>query len=182
VFGGAATTAVQLAAAAAPADSGTVMPGTPRCHTSQLAAAFTGASSVMLHKGVTLVLTNESDRTEHHASAWSPRRTGNVGGWNATSATAQRQLAGLASKLGLAAQALEHDDAQTKALLNQVTSHTAQALKDLRELARGIYPTLLAGMGVAAARSAQVSGGPHISTVPDRSVINRRQGNRRGLW
>jgi hypothetical protein len=39
------------------------MPGTPRCHTSQLAAAFTGASSAMLHKGVTLVLTNESDRT-----------------------------------------------------------------------------------------------------------------------
>ena len=67
VFGGAATTAVQLAAAAAPADSGTVMPGTPRCHTSQLAAAFTGAGSAMLHKGVTLVLTNESDRTEHHA-------------------------------------------------------------------------------------------------------------------
>lgn len=89
MFGGAATTAVQLAAAAAPADSGTVMPGTPRYHTSQLAAAFTGASSAMLHKGVTLVLTNESDRTEHHASAWSPRRTGNVGGWNATSATAR---------------------------------------------------------------------------------------------
>jgi hypothetical protein len=39
--GGAATTAVQPAAATAPPDSGTVMPGTPRCHTSQLAAAFT---------------------------------------------------------------------------------------------------------------------------------------------
>jgi signal transduction histidine kinase len=68
---------------------------------------------------------------------------------------AQRQLAGLVGKLELAAQALEHDEAQAKALLKQVTSHTAQALKDLRELARGIYPALLADMGVAAALDAQ---------------------------
>jgi signal transduction histidine kinase len=73
---------------------------------------------------------------------------------------AQRQLAGLASKLELAAQALEHDEAQAKALLNQVTSHTAQALKDLRELARGIYPALLADMGIAAALDAQARKAP----------------------
>jgi hypothetical protein len=52
---------------------------------------------------------------------------------------------------------LERDDAQTKALLNQVTSHAAQAL---RELARGIYPTLLADMGVAAALDAQARKAP----------------------
>jgi signal transduction histidine kinase len=68
---------------------------------------------------------------------------------------AQRQLAGLASKLELAAQTLQHDEAQAKTLLNQVTTHTAQALKDLRELARGIYPALLADMGIAAALDAQ---------------------------
>jgi signal transduction histidine kinase len=68
---------------------------------------------------------------------------------------AQRQLAGLVGKLELAAQALEHDEAHAKALLNQVTSHTAQALKDLRELARGIYPALLADLGIAAALDAQ---------------------------
>jgi signal transduction histidine kinase len=73
---------------------------------------------------------------------------------------AQRQLAGLASELELAAQALEHDEAQAKALLNQVTSHTAQALKDLRELARGIYPALLADMGIAAALDAQARKAP----------------------
>jgi signal transduction histidine kinase len=73
---------------------------------------------------------------------------------------AQRQLAGLASQLELAAQALEHDEAQAKALLNQVTSHTAQALKDLRELARGIYPALLADMGIAAALDAQARKAP----------------------
>jgi signal transduction histidine kinase len=73
---------------------------------------------------------------------------------------AQRQLAGLAGKLELAAQALEHDEAQAKALLNQVTSHTAQALKDLRELARGIYPALLADMGIAPALDAQARKAP----------------------
>ena len=73
---------------------------------------------------------------------------------------AQRQLVGLASKLGLAARAMEHDEAQAKALLNQVTSHTAQALKDLRELARGIYPALLADMGVGAALDAQARKAP----------------------
>jgi signal transduction histidine kinase len=73
---------------------------------------------------------------------------------------AQRQLAGLAGKLELAAQALEHDEVQAKALLNQVTSHTAQALKDLRELARGIYPALLADMGIAPALDAQARKAP----------------------
>ena len=73
---------------------------------------------------------------------------------------AQRQLAGLASTLGLAAQALEHDEAQAKTLLNQVTARTAEALKDLRELARGIYPALLADMGVAAALGAQARKAP----------------------
>jgi signal transduction histidine kinase len=73
---------------------------------------------------------------------------------------AQRQLASLDSELELAAQALEHDEAQAKALLNQVTSHTAQALKDLRELARGIYPALLADMGIAAALDAQARKAP----------------------
>ena len=73
---------------------------------------------------------------------------------------AQRQLAGLASKLGLAAQALEHDEDHAKALLDEVISHSAEALKDLRELARGIYPALLADMGVAAALDAQARKAP----------------------
>jgi signal transduction histidine kinase len=73
---------------------------------------------------------------------------------------AQRQLAGLASKLGLAAQALEHDEDHAKALLDEVISHSAEALKDLRELARGIYPALLADMGIAAALDAQARKAP----------------------
>jgi signal transduction histidine kinase len=73
---------------------------------------------------------------------------------------AQRELAGLAGKLGAAAQALDHDEARAKALLNEVTSEIAGALKNLRELARGIYPALLADMGIAAALDAQARNAP----------------------
>jgi signal transduction histidine kinase len=73
---------------------------------------------------------------------------------------AQRELAGLAGKLGAAAQALDHDKARAKALLNEVTSEIAGALRNLRELARGIYPALLADMGIAAALDAQARNAP----------------------
>jgi signal transduction histidine kinase len=68
--------------------------------------------------------------------------------------------AGLAGKLAMAAQALDHDEARAKALLNEVTSEIAGALKNLRELARGIYPALLADMGIAAALDAQARNAP----------------------
>jgi signal transduction histidine kinase len=73
---------------------------------------------------------------------------------------AQRELAGLAGKLGDAARALDDDEAQAKVLLNEVTSEIAGALASLRELARGIYPPLLAGMGIAAALDAQARKAP----------------------
>jgi signal transduction histidine kinase len=73
---------------------------------------------------------------------------------------AQRDLAGLAGKLGQAAAALDRDEAQAKALLNDVTAEIAGALASLRELARGIYPPLLADLGVAAALDAQARKAP----------------------
>jgi signal transduction histidine kinase len=73
---------------------------------------------------------------------------------------AQRELAGLAGKLGQAADALDRDEAQAKALLTDVTAEIARALAGLRELARGIYPPLLADMGVAAALDAQARKAP----------------------
>jgi len=72
----------------------------------------------------------------------------------------QRELAGLAGKLGDAARALDHDEARAKALLDEVTSEIAGALAGLRELARGIYPPLLADMGIAAALDAQARRAP----------------------
>jgi signal transduction histidine kinase len=68
---------------------------------------------------------------------------------------AQAGLAGLAGKLAEAARALDHDETRAKELLNEVTSEIATALANLRELARGIYPPLLADLGVAAALDAQ---------------------------
>jgi signal transduction histidine kinase len=73
---------------------------------------------------------------------------------------AQAGLAGLAGKLGEVASALDHDEARAKALLGEVTSEVAAALADLRELARGIYPPLLADLGVAAALEAQARKAP----------------------
>ena len=73
---------------------------------------------------------------------------------------AQQALAGLAGKFGEAAQALDQDEAQAKELLNEVTSEIAGALASLRELARGIYPPLLADMGIAAALDAQARKAP----------------------
>jgi signal transduction histidine kinase len=73
---------------------------------------------------------------------------------------AQRELAGLADKLGQAADALDRDEAEAKALLTDVTAEIARALAGLRELARGIYPPLLADMGVAAALDAQARKAP----------------------
>jgi signal transduction histidine kinase len=72
----------------------------------------------------------------------------------------QLELAGLAGKLGDAAHALDHDEARAKALLDEVTSEIAGALASLRELARGIYPPLLADMGIAAALDAQARRAP----------------------
>jgi signal transduction histidine kinase len=77
----------------------------------------------------------------------------------------QRALAGLAGRLGDAARALDHDEARARALLNEVTSEIAGALANLRELARGIYPPLLADMGIAAALDAQARKAPVPVTV-----------------
>ncbi len=63
-------------------------------------------------------------------------------------------------QLGQAARALDQDEAQAKALLNEVTAEIGGALANLRELARGIYPPLLADMGVAAALDAQARKAP----------------------
>jgi signal transduction histidine kinase len=85
---------------------------------------------------------------------------------------AQRDLAGLAGKLGEAARALDHDEARAKVLLNEVTAELAAALASLRELARGVYPALLADMGIAAALDAQARKAP-IPVAIDADAIGR---------
>ncbi len=68
---------------------------------------------------------------------------------------AQQQLVALSVKLRLADGLVERDATQAHELLAQLQGETNSALEDLRDLARGIYPPLLADKGLAAALAAQ---------------------------
>jgi signal transduction histidine kinase len=67
---------------------------------------------------------------------------------------AQQQLVALKISLGLAHQ-LVTSLPEAADLLTQTEQQAAEALEDLRELARGIYPPLLADLGLRAALEAQ---------------------------
>ncbi len=68
---------------------------------------------------------------------------------------AQQQLVALAVKLRLADGLVERDASKAHELLGQLQGETNAALEDLRDLARGIYPPLLADKGLPAALEAQ---------------------------
>jgi signal transduction histidine kinase len=68
---------------------------------------------------------------------------------------AQQQLVALMVKLRLAEGTAERDPDRVPALLQGLRSDAGDALENLRELARGIYPPLLADQGLPAALSAQ---------------------------
>jgi signal transduction histidine kinase len=75
---------------------------------------------------------------------------------------AQQQLVALAVKLRLADAMVDKDPAKAHDLLGQIQQETNRALQDLRDLARGIYPPLLADKGLAAAVESQA----HKSPIP----------------
>jgi signal transduction histidine kinase len=75
---------------------------------------------------------------------------------------AQQQLVALSVKLRLAATMLQRDPDRTATMLAELLDDSNRALEDLRDLARGIYPPLLADKGLAAALTAQAAR----STVP----------------
>jgi signal transduction histidine kinase len=68
---------------------------------------------------------------------------------------AQQQLVALQVKQRLAEAVVDRDPAKARALLAQLQADTAAALDDLRDLARGIYPPLLADKGLVTAVEAQ---------------------------
>jgi signal transduction histidine kinase len=68
---------------------------------------------------------------------------------------AQQQLVALTVKMRLARSLASKDTAKAEAMLEQMESETHTALEDLRDLARGIYPPLLADKGLPAALEAQ---------------------------
>jgi signal transduction histidine kinase len=68
---------------------------------------------------------------------------------------AQQQLVALAVKLRLAEQVAERDPPKVSELLAGLRSEAGDALENLRDLARGIYPPLLADKGLVAALESQ---------------------------
>jgi signal transduction histidine kinase len=68
---------------------------------------------------------------------------------------AQQQLVALGVKLRLADSLMDRDPAKTHELMSQLQQETTSAIDDLRDLARGIYPPLLADRGLEAALEAQ---------------------------
>jgi signal transduction histidine kinase len=73
---------------------------------------------------------------------------------------AQQDLVALAIKAQLADVTIDEDPAEAKQILGEIRADAAGALENLRDLARGIYPPLLADLGLAAALNAQARKSP----------------------
>ena len=81
---------------------------------------------------------------------------------------AQQQLVALSVKLRLAEGMVERDPAKARELLSELQGQTGETLEDLRDLARGIYPPLLADKGLFAALESQARRSPLPVTIePD---------------
>jgi signal transduction histidine kinase len=81
---------------------------------------------------------------------------------------AQQQLVALAVKLGLAERLVATDPDRAASMLAEAKAETNDALSDLRDLARGIYPPLLADKGLTAALEGQARKSPMpVEVEPD---------------
>jgi signal transduction histidine kinase len=88
---------------------------------------------------------------------------------------AQQQLVALSVKLRLAEGLVDRDTEKTKAMLAALQTETGQAIEDLRDLARGIYPPLLADKGLVAALEAQARKGSVATSVEAANVARYPQ-------
>jgi signal transduction histidine kinase len=80
----------------------------------------------------------------------------------------QQQLVALAVKLKLADTMIDRDAQVAHASLAQLQTDAQQTLEDLRDLARGIYPPLLADKGLVAALESQARRAPlPVTLAPD---------------
>ena len=73
---------------------------------------------------------------------------------------AQQQLVALAVKTRLADSLVGRDEAKIHDVLSQIQTEAQEALENLRDLARGIYPPILADQGLAVALDAQARRSP----------------------
>jgi signal transduction histidine kinase len=83
---------------------------------------------------------------------------------------AQQQLVALAVKQRLVGALVGKDDERARRMLEELQADTNAALEDLRDLARGIYPPLLADKGLVAALEAQARRSPIPVTVEGEGV------------
>jgi signal transduction histidine kinase len=83
---------------------------------------------------------------------------------------AQQQLVALALKVRLSRRLTDQDPAKANQLLEETEQELAQALDDLRDLARGIYPPLLADQGLVMALQAQARRAPMPVEIEDDSI------------
>jgi signal transduction histidine kinase len=87
---------------------------------------------------------------------------------------AQQRLVSLALTLRLARERLDAEPAQTALLLDRAREELDQALGELRDLARGIHPPVLADRGLGAAVEALAARAPLpvtvINRLPDRRL------------
>ncbi len=88
---------------------------------------------------------------------------------------AQQQLVALSVQLRLAEGLVDRDPDKTKSMLANLQAATGQAIEDLRDLARGIYPPLLADKGLVAALQAQARKGTVETTVEAEHVTRYPQ-------
>ncbi len=88
---------------------------------------------------------------------------------------AQQQLVALAVKQRLAEGLVRRDPDKAAAILAELQAETAEALENLRDLARGIYPPLLAEKGLEAALVAQARKSPFRVTVEAHAIGRYRQ-------
>ena len=78
---------------------------------------------------------------------------------------AQQDLVALGINLKLGGITVAEDPARAEQVFGELQAEAAGALENLRDLARGIYPPLLADLGLAAALGAQASKSPVPVTV-----------------
>jgi signal transduction histidine kinase len=87
---------------------------------------------------------------------------------------AQQQLVALGVKMSLAQRLLRGDVDAADRMLDELRGEATQALDDLRELARGIYPPLLADRGLVEAVQAQARKAPFPVRVEAVGPIGRQ--------
>jgi signal transduction histidine kinase len=85
---------------------------------------------------------------------------------------AQQRLVALAMDLGTARERLEHDPEGGRQLVAEAHEEAKAALKDIRDLVRGIHPVILEDRGLDAALSAVVARSP-VPVTLDVDVVER---------